>query len=176
MRHKGQELTAGIVFLILAVNQGFLAQEPEAASPPAKVYRLVKIIQGGDFDQRAIARIDSLPVPYPQGSPHQIGDLPTKFGKSFIYRFQATYKGMASEGGEAEFHDILMVKLGCNSDIIEGYQYTLEWADTPSMDLNKVTARGIILADGIEIRDLRLVNVQTGEPAGEDGRIEYNSR
>jgi len=174
----GKEMLARIGFFILAIAavRDSAWTGTESMDPPAKLYKLVKIIQGGDFDRKAISRIDSLPVPYPQGSPHQVGDLPTKFGKSFIYKFQATYKGMASEGGEAEFHDILMVKLGCDSDIIEGYQYTLEWADTPSLDLNKVTAREILLADGIRISDLRLVNVRTGEPAPEEGRIEYNSR
>lgn len=174
----GKEMMAriGLFIIAIAAVRGSAGTGRESMDPPAKVYRLVKIIQGGDFDRKAIGRIDSLPVPYPKGSPHQIGDLPTKFGKSFIYKFQATYKGTASEGGEAEFHDILMVKLGCDSDILEGYQYTLEWADTPSLDLNKVAAAGIILADGVRISDLRLVNVRTGEPAREEGRIEYNSR
>jgi hypothetical protein len=169
-------LLAGTLIFALAARPGFSRPKTEDRTPAIKIYRLVKIIQGGDFDRKAIAGIDSLPVPFPRGSSHQIGDLPTKFGKSFIYKFQAAYEGTSAEGGRVEFHDILMVKLGCDSDIVEGYQYTLEWADAPSLDLNRVTAKGILLADGVEIRDLRLVNVRSGEPSPEEGRIEYNSR
>jgi hypothetical protein len=169
-------ILAGTVFWAIIAGPGFVRARPEDKTPPDKVYRLVKIIQGADFDTKKIARIDSLPVPYPRGGSHQIGDLPTKFGKSFIYKFQATYEGTSAEGGRAEFHDILMIKMGCDFDIAGGYQYTLEWADTPSLDLNKITAKGIPLADGVAIRDLQLVNIRTGEPAREDGRIEYNAR
>jgi hypothetical protein len=176
MGKRSAALLAGTLIFVLAAQTGFNRPKSEDKAPPVKIYRLVKIIQGGDFDRKAITGIDSLPVPFPRGSSHQIGDLPTKFGKSFIYKFQATYEGTSAEGSRVEFHDILMVKLGCDSDIVEGYQYTLEWADTPSLDLNKVTAKGILLADGVEIRDLRLVNVRTGEPSRDEGRIEYNSR
>jgi hypothetical protein len=168
-------LLAGALLLAVFGGPRRSSAQTEERPPAGKVYKLVKIIQGGDFDRKAIGRIDLLAVPYPPESAHQIGDLPTKYGKSFIYKFQATYEGASPEGGRTEFHDILMVKLGCNGDILEGYQYTLEWADTPSLDLNSVSMRGVILENGLDIRRLGLINARTGEKSEEEGIIEYNS-
>jgi len=142
--------------------------------PPDKVYRLAKIIQGADFDARAMKKIDRLPLPYPSGSAFQIGDLPVKHGKFYIFKFLAAYRAPSSRGESTEFHDVLMIKLGCGDEILDAYQYTLEWADTPSLDLNRLGKNGLVLKAGFDVRELGLVNALTGTEAGEGGVIDYS--
>ncbi|HEX2694986.1 MAG TPA: hypothetical protein VHP61_04485 [Acidobacteriota bacterium] len=160
----------GIFVLWAAI---LLATAPPASpSPQVKTYRLAGIVQGGDFDLRAFRDIDSLPVPYPPGSKTQIGELPLRRGKFLIYKFVAAYAGTAAGGGAAEFHDLLALKVGCSDEILDAWQYTLEWADTPSLDLNRMRKKGLILKKGLEVGTLDLANAATGSVAGEEGVIE----
>ncbi|MHB8095134.1 MAG: hypothetical protein ACYDH0_09340 [Candidatus Aminicenantales bacterium] len=159
-----------VVFGVTAIPA--IGQDGQPSS--TKVYRLAKIIQGADFNGRAMKKIDRLPLPHPPGSASQVGDLPVKHGKFYIFKFQAAYRAPSSRGETAEFHDILMIKLGCGDEILDAYQYTLEWADTPSLDLNRLGTNGLILKAGFDVRELGLANVLTGTEAGEGGVIDYS--
>jgi hypothetical protein len=143
-----------------------------APSPEVKTYRLAGIVQGADFNLETLRTIDFLPVPYPPGSRTQIGELPLRRGKFLIYKFVAAYAGTAAEGGVAEFHDLLALKIGCGDEILDAWQYTLEWTDTPSLDLNRMRKKGLVLKKGLEVGDLDLANASTGAVAGEAGVID----
>lgn len=130
------------------------------------------IVQGADLDLQALRDIDSLPVPYPPGSRTQIGEIPLRPGKFLIYKFVAAYAGTTAEGGAAELHDLLVLKVGCGDEILDAWQYTLEWADTPSLDLNRMRKKGLLFKKGLEIGTLELANAATGAAAGEEGIIE----
>ncbi len=149
------------------------ATAPQASPlPVVKTYRLSGIVQGADFDLRTLGAIDSLPVPYPPGSRTQIGKLPLRRGKYLIYNFVAAYTGTAAEGGATEVHDLLALKVGCGDEILDAWQYTLEWADTPSLDLNRMRKKGLVLKKGLEVGALDLANAATGSAAQEEGVID----
>ena len=170
----GLRLSAGALILVAAVILGaYLVASPEhAAEPPScqgKSYFLVKTMPEADFDYPLIWGIDSLPVPYPEAGVYQIGDIPMTIGKFTILKFIAVYSGRSSRGGPAEFHDLLAVKTDGQDRIRDAFQYTLEWADTPSLDLNRMRAAGLVLREGMCVRDLLLANARDNKEAGEDG-------
>jgi hypothetical protein len=157
-------------FILLAAS--LAAAAPVTPSPAVKTYRLAGIVQGADFDLRALGDIDALPVPHPPGSGSQVADIPLRRGKFLIFKYVATYAGTAAEAGEAEFHDLLALKVGCGDEILDAWQYTREWADAPSLDLNRMRTKGIVLRRGLSVGDLDLANAATGAAAGEEGVIE----
>jgi hypothetical protein len=170
----GLRLAARALFPAAAVILGAcLVASPERAadtlSCQGKIYFLVKSIPEADFDYPLIEGIDSLPVPYPEGGVYQIGDIPTTAGKFTIHKFIAVYSGSSSRGGPADFHDLLAVKTDGQNRIQDAFQYTLEWADTPSLDLNRMQGAGLIMREGICVRELRLANARDNKEAGEDG-------
>jgi len=157
------------VFLLAATPAG----RPQLPSgPAAKTYVLKGIVQSADFDLEALRRIDALPVPYPPGSRTQIGDLPTRRGRYFIFKYVAAYPGVTAEGGAADLHDLLALKIGCGDAILDAWQYTLEWADSPSLDLNRMKNAGLVLRRGFDVGSLGLANASTGADAGETGVID----
>lgn len=165
---------AGPLILAVFCLAALPAEGQDGPSPSGKVYRLSKIIQGGDFNERAMRKIDRLPLPYPDGGASQVADLPVKHGKFYIFKFLATYQAPSSQGQTAEFHDILMIKMGCGDEILDAYQYTLEWNDAPSLDLNRLGRKGLVLKAGFDVRELGLANALTGTEAGESGIIDYS--
>ncbi len=159
----------GIIVLLAALLAGAVQLPP---SSPAKTYRLAGIVRGADFDLRALRDIDALPVPHPPGSGSQIAELPLRRGRFLIYKYVAAYAGPAAEGGTKEFHDLLALKIGCGDEILDAWQYTREWADTPSLDLNRMRKKGLLLQRGLAVAALDLANAATGEAGGEEGVIE----
>ncbi len=139
---------------------------PEQSRGP--IYEQLEILRA-DFDQALIRSIDELPPPYPQGSKYQIGAIPTKAGASRIYKLQAIIQGRVSYAEEpVSIHQLLMLKIDGAGLITEGYHYTLEWSDIPSLRLYAVTAQGLRLQDGLEISALKLKNAEgTGPTEGQ---------
>jgi hypothetical protein len=78
-------------------------------------------------------------------------------GKYLVYRFIAKFKGESFTGKIKDFQDILIVKTDKNNQIIEAYQYTLEWTDLPDADLYKSSCHGLYLKDKLNISDFKLV-------------------
>src|SRR5450631_2539829 len=72
-------------------------------------------------------------------------------GKYTVYRFIAKYIGMSFTDQQKEFHDLIIVKTDSKSEIIEAYQYTLEWADSPDVDLYTSSCRKLYLTDSMNI-------------------------
>ncbi len=124
-----------------------------------KIYQLFDYVEEADIDESFIQNIDTQSAPYPVSSFSQIGDLPIIDGASIVYKFISTYWGNSSVTGSKEiFHDILIIKTDYNNRIQEGYQYTLEWTDSPSEDLFQITNTGIKLYENINAEKLGLQN------------------
>lgn len=84
-------------------------------------------------------------------------------GNFTYYKFIATFKGYAyvapGDYGEHNktFHDILIIKTNENNEIIDAYQYTLEWAEMPfQYDVYKSKTENLILVDNLDIKLLNL--------------------
>ncbi|MCP1996188.1 hypothetical protein [Flavobacterium sp. HSC-61S13] len=79
---------------------------------------------------------------------------PTK-GKSDVYCFIATYEGNSFDGTTKTFHDYLVLEVDPKTQLIkDGYQYTLEWADSPYVDLYRINNKSTVLQDGLNINTL----------------------
>lgn len=132
-----------------------------ADNRPVKVYRFIDSVKHADFDYRALKDIDRLPTPYPPGSPFQVGELPIASGDCTLYKFQAEYRGRSAEAGKERFHDILVVKLDGDGKVADAFHYTLEWADSPSLDLFRAGRRGFVLENGLALDRFAFTNPQS---------------
>jgi hypothetical protein len=173
-------IKAGRFFLVFAAAAagGYLARPASPSSrdafPPdetvLKAYRLTQTCSRAEMDKSFLKRIDTVTPPFPAGSPYQIGDLPTVPGRLTVYKFVASYRGK-SEEGERDFHDLLVIETDGTGTILDAYHYTLEWMDQPTLDLYRLQGKGVVLKDGLKIRELDLTNVRTGSPLAEDGIV-----
>jgi hypothetical protein len=84
-------------------------------------------------------------------------------GKYTYYQFIATFKGQAyvapGDSGERikTFHDILIIKTNENNEVVDAYQFTLEWAERPfQYDVYKSKTENLVLADNLDIKLLKL--------------------
>jgi hypothetical protein len=135
-----------------------------------KAYRLVQTFSRSEIDRNFLEKLDSLTPPFPAGSSYQIGDIPAVAGRFTVHKFVALYRGESAEG-EKEFHDLLVIETDGAGTVLDGYHYTLEWMDSPTLDLFRVGAKGVLLRDGLAIGELKLANIRTGAPLEESGVI-----
>ena len=84
-------------------------------------------------------------------------------GRYTYYQFISTFKGQAyvAPGDSGErikiFHDILIIKTNENNEVVDAYQFTLEWAEKPFQhDVYKSNAENLILTDNLDIKLLNL--------------------
>ncbi|MDH4270409.1 MAG: hypothetical protein OEW18_00375 [Candidatus Aminicenantes bacterium] len=125
------------------------AQEPRILD-----YRLTETLRGRDFDYAWINEIDSVPPPYPADGQYQIGDLKTVDGPFTVYKFIREYEPESrSAESPAKFHDLLLVKTDNQGNILDAYHYTLEWSDSPSLDLERMGATGLNLRRRLTVAD-----------------------
>jgi hypothetical protein len=128
------------------------------AREETKIYKFVDAVKQADFDYRLIKNIDKIPTPYPPGGVFPIGEIPITQGDHTLYKFQAAYKGRSAEIGRQLFHDIIVVKVDARGNIIDAFHYTLEWADSPSLDLFRAARTGFPLENGMSIERFGFAN------------------
>jgi len=139
----------------------------------SQAYKLEKIMKNTDLDYAFLKEIDSIPPPYPPNSPYQIGDLKYVPGKFKIYKFIAEYMGVSKFHPEPIlFHDLLVIKTNYTNKILDAYHYTLEWTDSPSLDLYHSTGEYVYLENGLKIDKLKLFNAERGA-LEETGSLEF---
>lgn len=161
---KGHEVPVGHI-RVYTVEATLL---PNLAPP---IYALQATLKA-EFDQALIKGIDGITPPYPEGSAYQIGAIPTRPGEGKIYQFQAVVLGDVSyRDHKAPIHYLLMLKVDDSEQIVEGYHYTLEWSDSPSIALYRLTTMGVKLVDGLKLSKLAMVNSE-GQALAIDGTIQ----
>jgi hypothetical protein len=130
-----------------------------------KEYKLVSKTSNADLSQRAIFSIDTTKI----RETRQNVFNPTK-GNYTVYMFIATFKGQSFDNTEKDFHDILVLKTDKKKQILEAYQYTLEWAEMPfSYDLYQATAKGVALINRLPIEKLKFRKAD--DPENSDGKL-----
>jgi hypothetical protein len=100
-------------------------------------------------------------------------------GEFTTYTFISEDKGLSFDGTEKLFHDYLILKVDPKTnEIIDGYQYTLEWAEPPAIsDLYQVTLTGQKLKDGMGLNDLEMklvdsdYKIESREDLKDGGRL-----
>jgi len=77
-------------------------------------------------------------------------------GKRRVYVFMATFMGTSYTGATKEFHDIVAIETDDLNRIVDGFHYTLEWAEMPySSDLFRLGAPGMVLQHGLRFETLQ---------------------
>ncbi len=161
---------AAVAGFSLRPAQALFGEGPAENQSARKVYRLTQTCSRSKIDRSFLEKIDSLTPPFPPGSPYQIGDIPAVAGHLTVHKFVALYRGESAEG-EKDFHDLLVIETDGSGTILDGYHYTLEWTDKPTLDLFRVSAKSVLLRDGLVIQELRLASIQAGSPLAESGVI-----
>jgi hypothetical protein len=125
----------------------------------SKEYKFVSKVDNADLSQKAIFSIDTTKTRETRRNAFN----PTK-GKYTVYIFIATFKGQSFDNTEKDFHDLLVLEIDKKKQILEAYQYTLEWAEMPfSYDLYQATAKGVTLTNGLSIAKLKFRKVDYRE-------------
>jgi hypothetical protein len=149
-------MKTAIGVLVLCLLTGACLQEPRILD-----YRLTETLPDRDFDYAWLGDIDSVPPPYPLNGEHQIGDLKTIPGDHTIYKFIREYKPESWPAESPEkLHDLLMIKTDGRGNVLDAYHYTLEWSDSPSLDLYGMSAKGLNLKRQLTIADFEFKNSQ----------------
>jgi len=126
-----------------------------------KIYVLKAKTSNADFDYEKLENIDNAfrSLNFKNRS---LVFNPVK-GKFVYYQFVATFEGETyvapNETGNKTkvFHDILIIKTDQTQNILDAFQYTLEWAEVPlEYDLFRSSAKGLKLENGLSISDLKL--------------------
>ncbi|MCG2432138.1 hypothetical protein [Aequorivita xiaoshiensis] len=143
-----QKLTTIIFILICNLTFG---QE--------KLYKLISKTENSDIDYKSFRSFDDFEIYKNDGLKKA---FEPKKGKSEIYFFIAEYKGDSFDGTRKTFHDYLILKVDPKSElIIDGFQYTLEWAEPPAIsDLYRVTEKNQKINNGLNLNFLKMELVE----------------
>ena len=154
-----------------------------------KVYKLKSVTKNADFDYEQLQNFDALQDVEKAFKPMIEGDYK-------VFTFIATFKGLdiwfppevdkdgnriltkqeeEKRNRKKTFHDILIVKTNLKNEIIDAYQYTLEWAEPQlSYDLFRSTNKNQKLTNGLSIEKLKFYSTQIDrkkEPLEEKGIV-----
>jgi hypothetical protein len=175
-----------LIALFLGVSISCIAQN-------TKIYKLKSVTENADFYNERLQHFDDF-------TDIKEAFIPGQKGYFTVYTFIATYKGLGiwspkgdnskvdKNGNRAltkeeikqmnkleTFHDILIVKTNSKNEIIDAYQYTLEWAEPElSYDLFRSTIKNQKLTNGLSIEKLKFYRTQKNhenEPLDEKGII-----
>jgi hypothetical protein len=140
-----------IIIFLLIYNLNF-GQE--------KVYKLISKTKNADIDYKAFKNFDDFEIYENDGLKKAF--FPKK-GKNDVYVFISEFKGDSFDGTRKTFHDYLILKVDSKSElIIDGFQYTLEWAEPPAIsDLYQVTEKNVKICDGLELESLKMELVKS---------------
>lgn len=143
--------------LAIFLSTAFTGAQLHAAE---NIYQLISIEENADFDYRRLDGIDGLTPPYPENSSFMIGDIPTKKGKSRIFRFIAPFISENHEqpGKMKVFHNLLAIGADKDLNITDAWHYTLEWQDSPSQRLYRLGNKGLKLTRYLDVKKLAMVN------------------
>jgi hypothetical protein len=180
-----------LIALFLGVSISCISQSKK------QVYKLKSVTQNADFDYEKLQNFDDV-------TDVEEAFIPVQKGYFTVYTFIATFKGkrhwvprvrtyldstdnyQVDKDGFTEedriemnkkgtFHDILIVKTNSKNEIIDAYQYTLEWAEPESSyDLFRSTTKKQKLTNGLSIEKLKFYRTQKNhenKPLDEKGII-----
>ena len=131
-----------------------------------KIYKLVAKTEQSDINYAAIQNMDDPESPYFTNK--EAAFRPVK-GQFTVYQFKAVYPGYSFRGdGYYLFHDVLTLKTDKNNQILEAYQYTLEWTESVASDLYRSTAKNVMWSNNN--LDIHLLKLTKSDPAEDGGK------
>jgi hypothetical protein len=146
-----------MIFMLAALAFSAYAQENETV-----VYQVKAVYQNSDINQKAIQRYKKSAARW--GDPDEVLKLfkPIK-GKYKVILFMETSYGLSFRDTKEIFHNILILKVAKNNEILDGLQYLLEWAEPPlAVRLFRVTKTGVKLQKGLQLSQLHFKAFEAG--------------
>ena len=124
-----------------------------------KIYKLISKKENADVNYTAFKSFNDFEIYKNDGLKRAFEPIKGGFD---VYFFIAEFKGDSFDGTRKTFHDYLILKVNPKTEsIIDGFQYTLEWAEPPAIsDLYRVTEKKQKLNDGIELNLLKMELVE----------------
>jgi len=146
-----------ILLMLITLTLSAYAQKEEPL-----VYQIKAVYQKSDFNQKAIERYQKREVEW-----NDTGEVLKLFkpvkGKYKVILFMATGYGLLHERDKGIFHNILILKVDKNDEILDGMEYVLEWAEVPTAArLLRATKTGVKLKKGLPISQLDFKTFETG--------------
>ena len=140
-----------IIIFILICNLTF-GQE--------KIYRLISKTENADINYIAFRNFEDFKIYKNDGLKKA---FEPKKGKNDVYFFISEFKGDSFDGTQKTFHDYLILKVDPKTEfIIDGFQYTLEWAEPPAIsDLYQMTEKSVKIFEGLELESLKMELVES---------------
>lgn len=142
-----------------------------AGSQNNEFFILTGIHHDRRIDSSFLARIDSRPVPYPENSSFQIGDIPLKRGSTTVYRFMKTAWAKTSQGIKP-VHYLLLLETDKNYKIRKAVHYTLEWHDSPSHALLIAQPQNSFLKPQLPVGELDFRRISDRAPVKVRGLLD----
>jgi hypothetical protein len=141
-----------------------------------KIYDLTKKAENADLNYELFKTFNDFEIYKDDGLKKAFEPVEGEFT---TYTLISENKGLSFDGTEKLFHDYLILKVHPKTnEIIDGYQYTLEWAEPPAIsDLYRVSSTGKILKDGMELNDLEMklvdsdYKIESREELKDNGRL-----
>jgi hypothetical protein len=126
-----------------------------------KLYILKKQTNNSDFDYSKLNDVDDNFGLFKKPKKIITAFEPIN-GKYNYYQFIATFKGSSYNDGSGsiikDFNDILIIKTNDENQIIDAYQYTLEWAEPPfQYDVFRSSVKNIKLTNNLDIEKIKLL-------------------
>lgn len=159
------------IILLLTFAIGSLAQE----EPPI-VYQIKNVYQNADLNEKAIERFkNNIDL---RSDRDEIMKLfkPVK-GRYKVIVFMASSYGLSFRRYVRDkydiFHNILILKVDKNNEILDGLEYILEWADPPHTSrFVRAMKKGVKLQKGLNIQQLDFRTFEANQPLKLDGIID----
>lgn len=171
-------ILAGLIFITAchSTKLEIVFRSDEADSTTAlgapQIYHLKIMAVNADFPYDKLADIDS--TFYHLDFDERAAVFSPVKGRFTYYQFLATALGeqLVLPGEDLPevtgFHHILIIKTNDRDQIIDAYQYTKEWAESPfNYDLFRLGQTELTLKDSMNICDLKLTRTGKASPRDE---------
>jgi hypothetical protein len=126
------------------------------------VYQLKQIYQNADLNEKAIERFQQNIKLRSEFDEIMKLFKPIK-GKYKVILFMSANYGLSGIDDKKDiFHNILILKINKNNEILDGLQYILEWAEPPfTARFVRATKKGVKLIKGLRISELDFRTFET---------------
>ena len=124
----------------------------------AKKYELIQKTENADIRYADFDKFSSISL----SKDEMKTAFEPKKGDFIVYNFIAIYEGISKLRRNIVFEDYMILKINPqNNHIIDGYQFTIGWAEPPpNFDLYRISRQGIKLINDLDIEILQFSNVE----------------
>ena len=149
------------VFVILFVVTLFFSASAQENKNPF-IYQIKAVHNNADLDAKAIEKYKRRSVEWNDSSKVLELFKPVKGNHKVIF-FVASVHGLSAiDDKEHIFHELLILKIDKNNEIVDGLQYVLEWAEVPfAYKLCRIENSGIKLKKELQVSKIGCKNFES---------------